>query len=108
MTDLQIEPQPTVEDRLEPAASPLGAGAMIVFEGVTKVYRTGDVEVAALRGIDLAVREGEYVAIMGQSGSGKTTLLGILGFLSVVSLGLVKLLRRRRDLQGAAAVGVEA
>jgi putative ABC transport system ATP-binding protein len=64
---------------------------VIDIEGVTKVYRTGDVEVSALRGIDFAVDEGEYVAIMGQSGSGKTTLLGILGCLDRPTKGSYRL-----------------
>jgi putative ABC transport system ATP-binding protein len=55
--------------------------SVIELTGVEKSYQTGDVTVQALRGVSLAVREREFVAIMGESGSGKTTLLGILGCL---------------------------
>jgi putative ABC transport system ATP-binding protein len=65
---------------------------VIDIAGVTKVYRTGDVLVEALRGIDFVVQHGEYVAIMGESGSGKTTLLGILGCLDRPTVGSYKLL----------------
>jgi putative ABC transport system ATP-binding protein len=65
---------------------------VIDVAGVTKIYRAGDVDVDALRGIDLAIREGEYVAITGESGSGKTTLLGILGCLDRPTDGSYRLL----------------
>jgi len=66
----------------------LGA-PLLVAEGVRKVYRTGDVEVAALRGLDLTVEAGELVAVMGLSGSGKTTLLNCLSGLDDIDAGRV-------------------
>jgi len=60
---------------------------VIEIHGVTKIYKTGSNEVAALKGIDLTVRQGELVAIMGSSGSGKSTLMNILGCLDVPTEG---------------------
>jgi putative ABC transport system ATP-binding protein len=53
--------------------------SLVEVRGLRKVYHAGDVEVAALRGLEFDIQEGEFVAIMGRSGSGKTTLLNILG-----------------------------
>ena len=64
--------------------------------GITKTYDMGEVEVHALRGVDLDLNEGELVVLLGPSGSGKSTLLNILGGLDVPSSGHV--LYRDRDL----------
>lgn len=67
-----------------------------VFEarGITKVYKMGEVEVHALRGIDLDLYEGELVVLLGPSGSGKSTLLNILGGLDSATSGSVNYLGR--------------
>jgi putative ABC transport system ATP-binding protein len=60
---------------------------VIRLEDVTKIYRTGSLAVAALRGVSLTINEGEYVSVMGPSGSGKSTLMHILGCLDVPTSG---------------------
>lgn len=62
-------------------------GALIVCENVWKVYPVGDLQVQALRGVNLTIDRGEFVAVMGSSGSGKTTLMNILGCLDQPSRG---------------------
>ncbi len=72
---------------------------VLVAEGLTKVYHAGEIEVPALRGVDLALAEGELVVLLGPSGSGKSTLLNILGGLDVPTAGRV--VYRGRDLTAA-------
>jgi putative ABC transport system ATP-binding protein len=73
-------------------ASPRPLPGVPVFEarGLTKVYRMGEVEVWALRGVDLDLYEREFVVLLGPSGSGKSTLLNILGGLDVPTSGTVR------------------
>jgi putative ABC transport system ATP-binding protein len=77
-------------------------------KNVTKIYKTGEVEAQALRGVNLEVHEGEFTAIVGPSGSGKTTLLNLIGALDVATSGKLLVLcqdvselskRKRADLR---------
>ena len=77
------------------AAPRTGASAVFVARGLTKTYRMGTTEVHALRGVDLEIRAGEFIVLLGPSGSGKSTLLNILGGLDTPTAGDVRFLEHQ-------------
>jgi putative ABC transport system ATP-binding protein len=62
-------------------------GTLISLNNISKVYQTGKITVNALRNIDLTIKRGEFIAVVGPSGSGKSTLMNILGCLDTPSFG---------------------
>jgi putative ABC transport system ATP-binding protein len=71
------------------------SGPVFQARGLTKVYRMGEAEVHALRGVDLEVFAGEFIVLLGPSGSGKSTLLNILGGLDTPTAGDVRFLEHQ-------------
>src|SRR6187551_807183 len=67
-----------------------GAASVYRARGITKVYHMGEVDVHALRGVDLDLFDEEFVVLLGPSGSGKSTLLNILGGLDVPTSGVIR------------------
>lgn len=62
---------------------------LLELEGIKKIYQQGQVEVPALRGLDLIIERGEFTSIVGPSGSGKTTLLNLIGCLDIPTRGQI-------------------
>ena len=75
-----------------PDGAPSAREAVFQARGITKVYHMGEVDVHALKGVDLDLYRGEFVVLLGPSGSGKSTLLNILGGLDVPTSGTVQYL----------------
>ncbi len=71
-------------------ASPPATAAVFQARGITKTYHVGEIDIQALRGVDLDLFENEFIVLLGPSGSGKSTLLNILGGLDVSTSGTVR------------------
>ncbi len=95
------------------AAAPEENTPMVLAENLVKIYKTSDLEVLALQGLDLRVEKGELTAIIGNSGSGKSTFLNMLGGLDEPSAGklfvdgknLFKMNQKEKDLYKRSTVG---
>jgi putative ABC transport system ATP-binding protein len=79
-TTFAVEPQ-EIQANAAVLPQPADARPVIQLDHIHKTYTMGDVDVLALRGVSLTIREGEFVAIMGASGSGKSTMMNIIGCL---------------------------
>ncbi len=79
-------------------ATPQVGDVILSMTGITKVYRMGEEDQMVLKGIDLTVRQGEFVAILGPSGSGKSTLMNIIGCLDVPTSG--RYILHGKDVKG--------
>ena len=74
-------------ESMEASGRATGTEPVINLDHIHKIYRMGDIEVHALRGVSLTIRQGEFVAVMGVSGSGKSTMMNIIGCLDQPTRG---------------------
>lgn len=95
-TKIEIGQLNSMHSNLEPLPLAIKNEPIIRVCGLTKTFRVGEVDVQALQGVDLEVRRGEFLAIVGTSGSGKSTLFNVLGGLTPPSSGSVEI--NGRDL----------
>jgi lipoprotein-releasing system ATP-binding protein len=89
-TERPVEEVPGAAGQMtEPPSAPAEASILLEARGVAKSYRVGSGRLEVLKGVDLDVREGEILAILGKSGCGKSTLLHVLGWLDAVDKGQI-------------------
>lgn len=98
-TNLLVSPRPVARGMAtgQSAAKPQAGTTLLKVIGLRKSYCKGQVEIPVLSGVDLEVRAGEFLAIVGQSGSGKSTLLHLLGTLDAPDAGEISFGGRRID-----------
>jgi len=84
-----------------------GDGLLVKVENVDKVFRRGSEEIHVLGGLDLAIPEGEFLALMGPSGSGKSTLLNLIGGLDRPSQGKIEVGGERAQRRKQAAIALD-
>lgn len=97
-TKLMVSPRPVSRTATTgQGAKPPAVRSLLKVTGLRKSYTKGQVEIPVLRGVDLEVRQGEFLAIVGQSGSGKSTLLHLLGTLDAPDFGEIHFDGRRID-----------
>lgn len=78
-----------VDEKVDTDKRPETGDAILVCDGLVKIYKTEEIEVMALQGLDLEIKQGELVAIIGKSGSGKSTLLNMIGGLEKPTAGRI-------------------
>ena len=92
--------QDTLTHRETPVRKPISSEIILRAQGLRRLFRMGDSSVEVLKGVDMAIRRGEFIAIEGRSGSGKSTLLHILGALDAPDAGEVEFEGKKFDVLG--------
>ncbi|WP_414691356.1 ABC transporter ATP-binding protein [Noviherbaspirillum sp.] len=101
---MPAQPLPAARDAAPPPSPPAERQPVFILRGLARTYTMGEVEVVALKDVDLDLYQGEFVVILGASGSGKSTLLNILGGMDTPSAGTIRYLDHELTNAGDAAL----